>query len=29
VKLRAVNTALDLMRRKLNKYCVEDLLHGA
>lgn len=29
VKLRAVNTALDLMRRKLNKYCVEDLIHGA
>ena len=29
VKLRAVNTALDLMRRKLNKYRVEDLLHGA
>ena len=28
VKLRAVNTALDLMRRKLNKYRVEDLLHG-
>lgn len=29
VKLRAVNTALDIMRRKLNKYRVEDLLHGA
>jgi hypothetical protein len=29
VKLRAVNTALDLMRRKLNKYRVEDLIHGA
>jgi nicotinamide-nucleotide amidase len=29
VKLRAVNTALDLMRRKLNKYRVEDLMHGA
>lgn len=29
VKLRAVNTALDLMRRQLNKYRVEDLLHGA
>ena len=29
VKLRAVNTALDLMRRKLNKSCVEDLIHGA
>ena len=28
VKLRAVNTALDLMRRQLNKYRVEDLLHG-
>jgi hypothetical protein len=23
-----VNTALDFMRRKLNKYRVEDLLHG-
>lgn len=29
VKLRAVNTALDFMRRQLNKYRVEDLLHGA
>ena len=29
VKLRAVNTALDLMRRQLNKYRIEDLLHGA
>jgi nicotinamide-nucleotide amidase len=28
VKQRAVNTALDFMRRKLNKYRVEDLLHG-
>jgi hypothetical protein len=24
-----VNTALDFMRRKLNKYRVEDLIHGA
>ena len=29
VKQRAVNTALDFMRRKLNKYRVEDLIHGA
>ncbi len=29
VKQRAVNTSLDWMRRKLNKYRVEDLLHGA
>ena len=29
VKLRAVNTALDLMRRQLNKYRVQDLMHGA
>jgi hypothetical protein len=29
VKLRAVNTALDLMRRQLNRYRVEDLIHGA
>lgn len=29
IKQRAVNTALDFMRRKLNKYRVEDLLHGA
>ncbi len=29
VKLRAVNTALDFMRRKLNKYRVEDMIHGA
>lgn len=29
VKARAVNTALDLMRRKLSKYCVDDLIHGA
>lgn len=29
VKLRAVNTALDFMRRQLNKYRVEDLIHGA
>ena len=28
VKARAVNTALDWMRRKLNRYRVEDLLHG-
>jgi nicotinamide-nucleotide amidase len=29
VKLRAVNTALDFMRRQLNKYRIEDLIHGA
>ena len=29
IKQRAVNTALDFMRRKLNKYRVEDLIHGA
>jgi len=29
VKLKAVNTALDLMRRQINKYRVEDLIHGA
>jgi nicotinamide-nucleotide amidase len=29
VKQRAVNNALDFMRRKLNKYRVEDLIHGA
>jgi PncC family amidohydrolase len=29
VKLRAVNYALDFMRRKLNKYRVEDMIHGA
>ena len=29
VKLKAVNTALDWMRRKINKYGVEDLIHGA
>jgi PncC family amidohydrolase len=29
VKQRAVNTSLDWMRRKLNKYRVEDLIHGA
>ena len=29
VKLRAVNTALDLMRRQINKYRVEDLINGA
>ena len=29
VKARAVNTALDWMRRKLNRYRVEDILHGA
>ncbi|NBR43222.1 MAG: hypothetical protein EBU04_10345 [Verrucomicrobia bacterium] len=29
VKVRAVNTALDWMRRNLNKYCVEDLIQGA
>ena len=29
VKARAVNTALDWMRRKLNRYRVEDLLHGS
>ncbi len=29
VKQRAVNTALDIMRRKLNRYRVEDLIHGA
>jgi nicotinamide-nucleotide amidase len=29
IKQRAVNIALDFMRRKLNKYRVEDLLHGA
>ena len=29
VKLKAVNTALDLMRRQINKYGVEDLIHGA
>ena len=29
VKQRAVNTALDFMRRKLNKYRVEDLIHGS
>ncbi|MGA0133888.1 MAG: CinA family nicotinamide mononucleotide deamidase-related protein [Opitutales bacterium] len=29
VRRRAVNTALDWMRRKLNKYRVEDLIHGA
>lgn len=29
VKARAVNTALDWMRRNLSKYCVEDLIHGA
>jgi hypothetical protein len=29
VKQRAVNTALDFMRRKLNKYRVEDMIHGA
>ena len=28
VKARAVNTALDWMRRKLNRYRVEDILHG-
>jgi nicotinamide-nucleotide amidase len=29
VKQRAVNTSLDWMRRQLNKYRVEDLIHGA
>ena len=29
VKQRAVNTALDFMRRQLNKYRIEDLIHGA
>ena len=29
VKQRAVNNALDFMRRQLNKYRVEDLIHGA
>ncbi len=29
VKVRAVNTALDWMRRKLHKYRVEDLIQGA
>jgi len=29
VKLRAVNTALDWMRRNLHKYRVEDLIHGS
>ena len=29
VKQRAVNTALDFMRRNLNRYRVEDLIHGA
>jgi nicotinamide-nucleotide amidase len=29
VKRRAVNTALDLMRRQINKYRVEDLINGA
>ena len=29
VKLRAVNTALDFMRRQLTKYRLEDLIHGA
>ena len=29
IKQRAVNTALDFRRRKLNKYRVEDLIHGA
>ncbi|MFN5805962.1 MAG: CinA family protein, partial [Opitutia bacterium] len=29
VRRRAVNTALDWMRRKLNRYRVEDLIHGA
>jgi hypothetical protein len=29
VKQRAVTTALDFMRRKLNKYRVEDMIHGA
>lgn len=29
VKQRAVNTALDFMRRNLNRYRVEDLMHGA
>jgi len=29
VKARAVNTSLDWMRRKLNRYRVEDLLHGS
>jgi len=29
VKARAVNTALDWMRRKLNRYRVEDILHGS
>jgi nicotinamide-nucleotide amidase len=29
VKLRAVNTSLDFMRRQLNKYRIEDLIHGA
>ncbi|MBM3826751.1 MAG: CinA family nicotinamide mononucleotide deamidase-related protein [Verrucomicrobia bacterium] len=29
VRRRSVNTALDWMRRKLNRYRVEDLLHGS